>query len=67
MFIFAYIDPGTGLLVWQAIVAACLGGLFYLKKTRAWLLRQLRRPFRSSKSGEPVTVEFARQGDEERR
>jgi hypothetical protein len=32
--VFAYIDPGSGLLIWQAITAACLGVLFYLKKVR---------------------------------
>jgi hypothetical protein len=35
--LFAYIDPGSGLLIWQVIVAACIGGLFYLKKIRKYL------------------------------
>ena len=30
-----YVDPGSGLLVWQMIVAAMVGALFYLKKFRA--------------------------------
>ncbi len=30
----AYIDPGSGLLVWQMVIAACVGCLFYLKKFR---------------------------------
>jgi len=34
-----YIDPGSGLLVWQMIVAAALGTLFYLKRFRALMLR----------------------------
>lgn len=38
MNIFAYIDPGLGLLVWQTILAACIGTLFYLRKTRTWLV-----------------------------
>lgn len=29
-----YIDPGSGLLVWQMIVAAMVGALFYIKKFR---------------------------------
>jgi len=49
MIIVAYIDPGLGLMAWQALVAAVLGALFYVKKTRTWLLTQLRRPFRSNK------------------
>jgi hypothetical protein len=48
MMIVAYIDPGLGLMAWQALVAAVLGTLFYLKKTRTWLMRLLCKPFRSS-------------------
>lgn len=29
-----YVDPGSGLLIWQMIVAAMVGALFYLKKVR---------------------------------
>ena len=29
-----YVDPGSGLLVWQMIVAAMVGTLFYVKKFR---------------------------------
>jgi len=46
----AYIDPGVGLLAWQAIVAAFVGLLFYLEKTRRaivrffqWVVRAVRR------------------------
>ena len=49
MIICAYIDPGLGLLMWQALVAAFLGTLFYLKKTRTWLLGLFLRLFRASK------------------
>ena len=44
----AYIDPGSGLLVWQFVVAAFVGFFFYLKKTRKFILACLRRPFRKS-------------------
>jgi hypothetical protein len=37
MHILAYIDPGTGALIWQSIVAAFIGTLFYLKRTRKWI------------------------------
>ena len=50
--IFGYIDPGMGLLAWQALVAACLGTLFYLKKTRTWLGGLFLRLFRVSKPPE---------------
>jgi hypothetical protein len=36
---FAYVDPGSGLLVWQMMVAACVGCLFYLKKFRQFVFR----------------------------
>jgi hypothetical protein len=42
----AYIDPGSGLLLWQMIVAAFVGILFYLKRTRDFILRLLRRLFK---------------------
>lgn len=29
-----YVDPGAGALVWQLLVAALLGGVFYLRKFR---------------------------------
>jgi hypothetical protein len=34
-----YVDPGSGLLVWQMIVAAMIGTLFYLKKFRAVMVK----------------------------
>ncbi len=33
----AYTDPGTGALIWQMLVAAAVGGLFYFRKLLAWL------------------------------
>jgi hypothetical protein len=36
--ILAYIDPGVGALLWQMIVAAFVGFLFYLKQTRRWIV-----------------------------
>jgi len=41
--LFAYIDPGSGLLVWQMVGAAFIGALFYLKKTRDLVVRFGRR------------------------
>ena len=52
---FAYVDPGLGLLAWQALVAAFLGGLFYLKKTRVLLVGFFVRLFRIGKP-KPQTV-----------
>lgn len=33
----AYIDPGTGSLLWQLLFAAGIGGLFYVRKAIAWM------------------------------
>jgi hypothetical protein len=52
---FAYIDPGLGLLLWQSLVAACLGVLFYLKKSRAWIIRMLQKPFKANKNPDQIT------------
>lgn len=48
--VFAYIDPGVGLLAWQAIVAAVLGLLFYIRKTRTLVVGLIMKPFRRGKS-----------------
>jgi hypothetical protein len=46
MTLLAYIDPGLGALVWQTIVAAFIGFLFYLKKTRLWIVSTIWKIFR---------------------
>ena len=57
--ILAYIDPGLGVLLWQTIIAAFVGLLFYLKKTRRWIVDVIvgvfRKMFgRSQKPSDPV-------------
>jgi len=34
----AYIDPGQGTLIWQAIASSAVGFFFYLKKTRGMMV-----------------------------
>jgi hypothetical protein len=43
--ILAYIDPGMGALLWQTVIAGVVGFLFYLKKTRRWLVAMFRKIF----------------------
>jgi hypothetical protein len=54
----AYIDPGTGYLVLQMIVAAVVGSLIFVRQqfVRAgrWLLELVRREPRSRASGAPA-------------
>jgi len=41
----AYIDPGLGALLWQTTVASCVGFLFYLKKSRRWIVGRSQKLF----------------------
>jgi len=57
----AYIDPGLGALLWQAIVAGFVGLLFYLKKTRRWIVDLFRKMFGRGRINKPNTVEITAQ------
>ncbi len=59
----AYIDPGLGLLAWQALVAAVVGTLFYLRKTRTWLVAMIMKPFRSKKTPKEEVTKSAAPGN----
>jgi hypothetical protein len=41
----AYVDPGLGMLIWQTIVAAFVGAIFYMNKTRRWIAATIRNLF----------------------
>lgn len=45
----AYVDPGSGAMLWQILAATFLGMLFYIRKIMAALSRGLRN------SSKPVT------------
>jgi hypothetical protein len=40
--ILLYIDPGSGTLIWQALVAAVLGAIFYFRSVIASLMARVR-------------------------
>ena len=46
MFSLGYIDPGSGALLWQVLVATGVGLIFYLKKSREFLVKLAARLFR---------------------
>ena len=48
--ILGYIDPGQGMLIWQAIVSAFVGFLFYMKKSRDFIVGIFRSLFRRQKT-----------------
>ena len=41
-----YTDPGSGVLIWQLMIAVFFGGAFYFSKLRHWVTARL-RPERS--------------------
>jgi hypothetical protein len=56
--ILAYIDPGLGALIWQSIIGIFVGLLFYWRRTRKWIGRQMSSIFHSGQNNgncvEPV-------------
>lgn len=36
----AYTDPGTGALIWQALVAGFVGLLFYVRRFTTWFRKK---------------------------
>ena len=57
--ILAYIDPGVGALLWQTIIAAFVGFLFYLKKTRRWIVGVFRKMFGRGQKSSGAAVEIS--------
>jgi hypothetical protein len=39
----AYTDPGSGMLMWQVLVAGAVGFLFYVRRILEWFRSKLRR------------------------
>ena len=52
----AYVDPGLGMLIWQTIVAAFVGAIFYMNKTRRWIVAGIRKIFGRGKTTVTTTV-----------
>jgi hypothetical protein len=61
---FAYVDPGLGLLAWQALVAVFLGLVFYVRKTREKVLGWLQSLFRRKKVPQAAPMQIPPPGDE---
>ncbi|HEY2843202.1 MAG TPA: hypothetical protein VGJ09_06115 [Bryobacteraceae bacterium] len=40
--LFGYADPGTGAFLYQAVYAACIGGVFYFRKFLNRIFRKRR-------------------------
>ncbi|HSY74940.1 MAG TPA: hypothetical protein VK810_05680 [Dongiaceae bacterium] len=52
----AYVDPGLGMLIWQTVVAAFVGTIFYMNKTRRWIVATIRNIFSRGGKIEPTTT-----------
>ena len=55
----AYVDPGLGALLWQTAVAGFVGFLFYLKKTRRWIVGRIRKRFGRGGKSETIATRAA--------
>jgi len=38
-----YTDPGSGILVWQLVLAAFFGAMFYVRRVKDLIVRRRRR------------------------
>lgn len=50
-----YADPGSGILIWQMLLALFIGATFYFSKVRTWVAAKL-RPARHDDAIESETV-----------
>jgi hypothetical protein len=46
-----YADPGSGILIWQMLLALFIGATFYFSKFRTWVTTKL-RPARHAEPSE---------------
>ena len=57
--VYAYADPGSGALIWQILVGASIGVMFYLRAILRWIRglksnrKANRKPFPSAADNEP--------------
>lgn len=48
-----YADPGSGILIWQMLLALFIGATFYFSKFRTWVTTKL-KPARREEASESV-------------
>ena len=53
-----YADPGSGVLIWQLLLALFFGATFYFSKLRHWATAKL-RPERHSETKKAVSKSIA--------
>jgi hypothetical protein len=49
-----YADPGSGILIWQMLLALFIGATFYFSKVRTWVRAKL-KPARTDEASDPIS------------
>lgn len=57
---YAYVDPGSGALIWQLVMAFAFGALFYVKSAVRWLKKTLPGKERKKQNPGPKTEDHDR-------
>ena len=60
--VYAYTDPGSGVLLWQILLAAFIGVMFYVRRIIAWA-RHLVNGRKVTPPDNPVAIEPAETTD----
>jgi len=56
--VLAYVDPGLGALLWQSTIAAIVGFVFYLNKTRRWIVSTIQKIFGRGRKPEAASTKI---------
>lgn len=54
-----YADPGSGVLIWQLLLAVFFGGTFYFSKLRHWAIKKI-WPEHNAQPGSPTDISGAK-------
>ncbi len=58
-----YADPGSGVLIWQLLIALFFGAAFYFSRLRTWVTAKLRPARNEHQQSEPVANQESFQGE----
>jgi hypothetical protein len=54
---YGYTDPGSGALIWQMLLAASFGAVFYVRKLLAWIGHGKKNRSENKKKDEKIVVD----------
>lgn len=58
-----YADPGSGVLIWQLLIALFFGAAFYFSKLRLWVSAKFRPARAEQPQSEPAVNQESFQGE----